>query len=54
LSDPQITPTPTDDEAAAIMIVLRESEEQPASIVVQSRWKMSGRQYDDDNEALSR
>jgi hypothetical protein len=54
LSDPEITPAPSDDEAAAIMIVLRQFEEAPTPPVHQSPWKMSGRQYDEDNEALSR
>jgi hypothetical protein len=54
LSEFDITPAPSDDEAAAIAIVLREAEEPPETLVAQSRWKLSGRQYDEDNEALSR
>jgi hypothetical protein len=54
LSHLEITPAPSDDEAAAIAIALREFEEPPATPVAQSQWKMSGRQYDEDNEAISR
>ncbi|HEY1727410.1 MAG TPA: hypothetical protein VGG22_03405 [Candidatus Baltobacteraceae bacterium] len=53
MSEVKITPAPSDDEAAAIMIALHD-EEDPPTPAVQSRWIMSGRQYDEDYEAPSR
>jgi hypothetical protein len=49
LSDVLIEPPPTDEEAAAIIAVLdslRQEEERPMSMP--SRWKLSGRDNDDD------
>jgi hypothetical protein len=45
LSQLEITPTPTEDEAAAIVAVLRTLDKPPQPVVVESRWKLSGRDY---------
>jgi hypothetical protein len=50
LSQLEITPTPTEEEATAIVAVLRTLEEPPQPVAVQSRWKLSGRDYQDDND----
>jgi len=49
LSPLEISPAPTEEEAAAIVEVLRTLETPPEPAVVQSRWKMSGREYHDDD-----
>jgi hypothetical protein len=49
-----IVPTPTEEEAAAIVAVLRTLEKAPQPAAHESRWKLAGRQYDEDIKAPRR
>jgi len=41
----EITPAPSEDEAAAILIVLREFELLPTSVPISSQWKARSREW---------
>jgi hypothetical protein len=48
-----ISPTPSEDEAAAIVAVMDSLYQEPVFVAVASRWKMSGRDYGSGSTPLA-